>query len=365
MGIKLIENEGYRVSYCKRNPKTGVPVSASRKGLKSMAEAKRVHNELVLQVERKINEAIVPTWPMVVERFLKACLERDISRKTVENYAVCLKAHTAAWEKRLVDSITTEEVRALIKERVGDKATSHQKNLLKFIRGVFTYAVEAGILHRNPTPQMKFRLGDKIKKVLTEEQIRVLLNRAKELDSEWYPHWALALYTGMRNGELFALTWDKVNLDNRQILVDSSWNNVDGFKSTKSGDDRIIEIAPTLLPVLQQLKLESKDSSFVLPRIDKWDSGEQARELRMFLISLGLPPVRFHDLRASWATVLLSKGVEPIKVMKMGGWKDMKTMMIYARKAGVDIKGATDCLELHNPSAEAGKVLKFTGGSNP
>jgi integrase len=300
-----------------------------------MAEAKRVHNELVLQVERKINEAIVPTWPLVVEQFLKACLERDISRKTVENYAVCLEAHTGAWEKRLVDSITTEEVRALIKERVGDKATSHQKNLLKFIRGAFTYAVEAGVLQRNPTPQMKFRLGDKIKKVLTEEQIRVLLNRAKELDSEWYPHWALALYTGMRNGELFALTWDKVNLDNRQILVDSSF------------------------------KLQSGDTTFVLPRIDKWDGGEQARELRMFLTGLGLPPVRFHDLRASWATVLLSKGVEPIKVMKMGGWKDMKTMMIYARKAGVDIKGATDCLELHNPSAEAGKVLKFSGGSNP
>jgi len=364
MGIKYIEEEGFRISYCKRNPKTGVPVSASRKGIKSMAEAKRVHNELVLQVERKINEAIVPTWPMVVEQYLKSCTEREISKKTVENYSVCLNAHTAAWNLRLVDTITTEEIRVLIRERVGDKAASHQKNLLKFIRGVFVYAVEAGILQRNPTPQMKFRLGDKIKKVLTEEQIRLFLNRAKELNSEWYPHWAMAIYTGMRNGELYAVTWDKVNLDNRQVLVDCSWNNVDGFKSTKSGDDRIVEIAPSLLPVMQQLKLQSTDSHFVLPRIDKWDKGEQARELRMFLVSLGLPPVRFHDLRASWATALLSKGVEPIKVMKMGGWKDMKTMMIYTRKAGVDIRGATDCLNLHNPSIESGKVLKFTSGSN-
>lgn len=60
---------------------------------------------------------------------------------------------------------------------------------------------------------------------------------------------------------------------------------------------------------------------------------------------------------------MLSRGIEPIKVMKMGGWKDLKTMMIYARKAGVDIKGITDCLDLHNPSAEAGKVvnLQFCG----
>lgn len=55
-----------------------------------------------------------------------------------------------------------------------------------------------------------------------------------------------------------------------------------------------------------------------------------------------LPEIRFHDLRVSWATLLLGKGVAPSKVMSMGGWKDMNTMMIYMRKAGIDIKGSTD-----------------------
>jgi len=107
------------------------------------------------------------------------------------------------------------------------------------------------------------------------------------------------------------------------------------------------------------LVLQNKDSAFVLPRLKKWEKGEQARELRMFLIGIGLEPVRFHDLRASWATILLSKGVEPIKVMKMGGWKDMKTMMIYVRKAGVDIKGATDCLDFHDTCYTLGKVVSM------
>ena len=97
----------------------------------------------------------------------------------------------------------------------------------------------------------------------------------------------------------------------------------------------------------------------MLPRIDKWDKGEQARELRMFLQGIGLPVIRFHDLRATWATLLLSKGVEPIKVMIMGGWKDLKTMQFYVRKAGVEIKGITDCLDLHNPSKSAATVLDF------
>ena len=78
-------------------------------------------------------------------------------------------------------------------------------------------------------------------------------------------------------------------------------------------------------------------------------------------MGLGLPPVRFHDLRATWATIMLSKGVQPAKVMVMGGWKDMKTMMIYTRKAGIDIRGITDCLNLHDPTQERGQVLDFVG----
>jgi integrase len=65
----------------------------------------------------------------------------------------------------------------------------------------------------------------------------------------------------------------------------------------------------------------------------------------MFLIGIGLPPIRFHDLRASWATMMLSKGVEPIKVMMIGEWKDMKTMMRYIRDAGISVKDTTEALD--------------------
>lgn len=169
----------------------------------------------------------------------------------------------------------------------------------------------------------------------------------------------MALYTGMRNGELYALTWDKVNLETGKILVDSSWNNKDGFKDTKSGDDRMVEIAPNLLIILKELKLRNLNPPFVLPRIDKWDRGRQADDLRMFLEGVGLPRIRFHDLRATWATILLGKGIPPLKVMAMGGWKDLKTMQIYIRKAGVNIHGITESLDLHDPSQFTERVLDF------
>ena len=336
------------VRYMKRHPITRKPIDRRREA-EGKKEAERVYRALVVEVEDVIKKEVMPTWTMVLDDFLVASADRGLTKKTITDYEYCLRAHTTeAWGDRYIDSITTQEVRELLQAKVGHRKQSHQKYFLKCIRSVFNYAVESGKVNRNPTPMMKFKVGDKIKAVLNEGQAKLLIAKARELDWEWAPHYAVALYTGMRNGELYALKKACVDFASNTILVNLSWNNVDGFKSTKSGDDRRIDIPTPLLPILKEL-MEESDSEFLLPRLSKWDKGEQARDLRMFLMGIGLPPIRFHDLRASWATMLLSKGVEPIKVMKMGGWKDLAPLLIYARKAAVAIKGASACLNLESP----------------
>lgn len=365
MGIKFNEvTNTWEARYAKRHPTTRVPKCLRRIGLPSKAEAQRVYNELIILVNKKIEEDKVQStlYRSILPRFYQSLTDRDLTPKTVENYKLCLEAHTLKlWGHRPIDSITTEEVRQLIKVELAKHSASHQKSMLKFVRAVFNYAVESALLTRNPVPQLQFRIGDKIKRVLTEQQLRIFLDKAKEYDHEWYAIWVTACYSGMRNGEMHALTWDKVDFDNRKILVSCSWNKKDGYKDlTKSGDDRIVEIAPTLLSLLKELKIKNI-GTFVLPRIKEWDDGRQAEVLRNFLIGINLSPVRFHDLRASWATVMLGRGIEPVKVMSMGGWKDLKTMMIYIRKAGINIRGITDTLSLHDPSKNEGQILQFKG----
>ena len=345
MGIKKDPNKGTWIAhYSKRHPLTRQPKTLKRINIKSRAEARKVEEELILKVHESFKKQEVPSWHRCIEEFIQFSRDNGLTLKTIENRELCLKAHTLNdWGKRTIDTIQPMEIRKIINTKLENRSPSQKKNLLKYIRLCFSYALEKGYIQKNPTPLMKFKICNKIKQVLKEEQVRILLNTAKEMNVEWYPHWALALYTGMRNGELYALTWDKINLEKRLIKVNCSWNNKGGFKSTKSGDDRFVEIAPRLVKILQELKQETI-SNFVLPRIDKWDKGEQARELRMFLAGLGLPSVRFHDLRATWATIMLSNGIAPIKVMKMGGWKDIKTMQVYTRLAGIDIRGITENL---------------------
>ena len=347
LGVKKSSDGTFTVTYSKRHPITRQPVSRARKGIKSIGEANRVYADLVVAVSDKLKKIVIPTWSVLLEKYLiQIDRENELTKGTVYKRDKVLKRHTLeAWGDRCVDEITGQEIRDLLEARLPDASESHRKFFIKGIRAVFQYAVEGGIVNRNPTPMLKFKVSDKIKSVLNEEQILILLRRAAELEWEWYPHYAVALYTGLRSGEMYALTWDKVNLEKRQILVNCSWSSKDGFKSTKSGDDRVVEIPKPLLPVLAELKLQSAGSDFVLPRLWKWDQGEQARVLRLFVKAIGLPAIRFHDLRASWATLLLGKGVAPSRVMSMGGWKDMDTMMIYMRKAGIDIQGATSCLD--------------------
>src|SRR5262249_53173920 len=156
--------------------------------------------------EDAIRRKIIPSWERLTQMWAEDAGNRGLTPKTVENYLYSLKAHTySKWSERLVDTITTQEIREVILCDLGDKSEHHKQSCLKFIRCVFQFGVEAGHLNRNPAPTMKFRLGEKLKKVLTKEQVERLLNQAKIMDCEWYPHWAMAIYTGMRNGELYAL----------------------------------------------------------------------------------------------------------------------------------------------------------------
>ncbi len=350
----------YRATYSKRHPKTKKTFRATRRNIKTITLAKKIRLELVLQVERKIEESVTPTFGICLEEYLLEITKRDYASSTIKNMSACLRKHTKSWIDVRLDHISGDEFRKLIKERVGSRSVHQQKNIHKYLKGLFEYALEKGYIIRNPTPKMNFKAPRNAKEVLTKSESVFFLRKASEHRSKWYPIWATALYTGMRSSELYSLTWDKVDFENERILVNASWDKTKvDFKSTKSGYDRYVEIAPQLLSLLKELKLRSKSNQFVLPRLTEWKRGDQAKELQKFLLSFDLPKIRFHDLRATWATILLSKGTPPVQVMKMGGWRELKTMQYYIRLSGIDTKGVLSDFDLHDPNEEMGKVIQL------
>ena len=134
------------------------------------------------------------------------------------------------------------------------------------------------------------------------------------------------------------------------ITVERSWNPKERkYKSTKAKYWRTIPVSKDLYWFLLDLMAQDFGNDelgkFILPSVKEWKgAGEQAQVLRNFCNEIGIPSVRFHALRACFATHLLEMGVPSVKVMKIGGWKTLKTMEIYTRLAGVDVAGVTEGL---------------------
>ncbi len=81
--------------------------------------------------------------------------------------------------------------------------------------------------------------------------------------------------------------------------------------------------------------------------------------LRQFCEGIGLNSIKFHTLRACFATQLLRDSVVLIVVMKICGLKDLKTMQKYIRLAGIEIEGATENLKILLPKDVMGRIVQL------
>jgi integrase len=350
MGHRFNERTGFwEASAHGRHPVTNIPVSLRLTKIDTEKEALKAEADLNGQLKIKLRRMKAPMWSTLMDKAITQRLnDGRWSEGTADNARVLLRAVTnQEWAYRTIDTISTGEIRELLNEKLKERSQTHKASVAKYIKAVFEYAVENGILPNNPCPRIKYKDNDKIQGVLKMDEVALLLRRAFE---ENHPHkwlWVLAIYTGMRNGELMALEWTDIDIENRTIKITKSFSKrSSGNKSTKSGDERNAEIAEELVPYLLKLKEKQGQDKLVLPRDRNWLKGEQARVLKGFLYKIGLPEVRFHDLRASWATAVLKSGANLGQLQSMGGWRDTKTLRKYIRKAALDVKGTTANLKI-------------------
>lgn len=162
-----------------------------------------------------------------------------------------------------------------------------------------------------------------------------------------YALYHLAAYYGLRRSELVGLCWSDVDLAARRVHVRQAQVD-DELDSTKSEDsDRIIKIDPGTADVLRDWRKSQlgervawagvwTDSGRVFTREDGTPlrPGGVSEHFGVVVARLGLPPVRFHDLRHGAATMLLSAGQPPKVISETLGHSTVAfTMDVYTEVA--------------------------------
>lgn len=367
MAIKEYEKEGknfYQV-YVQARGKTIKRIRLQKivKGIETLGAARREEKRLIGDLATKVAklEGMGLLWSEVIHRWevagVHGHLGSRMNRMSIRDHSARLRNHTKPWLDRIAAELTRGDGRQILQLAKTKGASSAMIVKIKHsINTIYNWGLEEGLIKSGErvvthSPVYGLSLESKVEKtppILTLEEVRKLLFEAKLQRHPWYTHWAFAVLTGMRSGELHALKWDDIDEDNGIIRVAKSYNSrLKEFKSTKTGKWRNINISPQLRELLLHLKNTRSDSEFVLVRVSGWREGHAGKILRMFLERIGITKyATFHTLRACFATHLLATGAEPMKVMRMGGWSDLKTFQIYVRLAGVDVKGVSDALEV-------------------
>ncbi len=202
----------------------------------------------------------------------------------------------------------------------------------------------------------------------TRDEVRRLLVAAEGEGEEVFAMYAMAVYTGMRAGELAGLRWDDVNFETRLIAVQRSFDG-----PTKAGDVRYVPILDVLLPVLRAWRLRCP-GRLVFPNERGGMHLESARifqeifhrvlDAAQFPITERNGRVRryivFHDLRHTFASHWVMNSGDIFKLQKILGHKDIKMTMRYAHLAPAAF--AADFGRLGAEAPRAGVVFPIPAG---
>jgi len=175
---------------------------------------------------------------------------------------------------------------------------------------------------------------------LTEEEAKRLFDHAPE---PYKTAILLALHTGMRIGELMALSWTSVDFEKKQITVKSSFS-AGVLGSTKSNRIRYIPMTDDLI---QHLSLIEPKESYVLKGPDgiRFRPECSRTSINTICNEINLRHIGWHKLRHTFASRLAEKGVSMAVVKELMGHSDIRTTMRYAHLGQHTLRDAIKTLE--------------------
>ena len=344
--------------------KRGRRVNLGKVGVITAAQAR----EKAMEVLSNINQGIEPTVQKGINKpkTLQEFIEKEYKpwvlshhKRGEETLATLTRCFNKLFPKPLTE-ITTSIIEQWRIKRLNDGISNVTINRnIATLKSVMTKVTEWGFLKENVLKNVKLSKLDrspKVRYLSLDEESRLrqaLLNRELQLKQErksankWreergyplFPECAeeeicdylmpmilLSINTGLRQGELFNLSWDMVNLSEGSLILSGG--------ITKNNSSRYIPLNDEANNIMHQLyKKSALKEGLVFPSKNNQPFNNVNRSWSSVLKKANITQFRWHDLRHHFASKLVMVGIDLNTVRELLGHADIKMTLRYAHLA--------------------------------
>ncbi|WP_161495252.1 site-specific integrase [Advenella sp. S44] len=168
---------------------------------------------------------------------------------------------------------------------------------------------------------------------MTKTDARILLSN---IQLEWMHQVCRFAHTGAHANEILSLTWDKVDIDRKLAWVTNDL--------AKNGRSRPMPLNSEAIALLQERESAGTEHCFTresgvrVTQVDK-------RTLDRAAILSGIKPLKFHDLRHTWASWHVQSGTPLMVLKELGGWETIEMVQKYAHLDAGHLANYVDATE--------------------
>ena len=318
---------------------------------KTHAEALAWMQEMRMSVDRGLT---LKAATMIFGDFLSEWLNSAKSRITFETW----RSYSQLTKTYISPSLGSIKLRELTPLRI-QRLYNHQvelgtgkrtiQKIHSVIRASLNSAKKMGLISHNPSdatepPKPEVREM----KILSGHQVKKLLAKARENGDRNFGLYYLAFVTGMRQGELLALRWQDVDLNNEVLQVKFSLKRIPKkglhpMKPKTRSSIRAIQLGQDTCAVLEEQF--NQNSNNKVRAGDQWhelgyvfssiyglplEPGVVYRKFQRLVKETELPKMRFHDIRHTAASLMLHNGIDVLVASKrLGHAKPSITLDFY------------------------------------
>lgn len=332
-----------------KDPRTGKRKQKTRSGFKTKKEAQAALAELINSVEKgsyvEIEKKLFNEFAL---NYFEKVYKNKVKSSTYDRQLSLLNKQLIPWFENVdLTKIDHFLIQDFLAEKMNEFSPAYVRKMFELIRMLMKVAFKWDLISQDVIEKVELpKFKNKEMSVWTSKQVNDYLKFTKH--SRYHPIFYLAAYTGLRKGEILALTWDDIDFDKKQIRVNKTLYRIkDEYvinePKTKNSirtiyiDDDIIRLIKKqrVKQNLEKMKCRTvyTDHNLVFAQ----ENGDYVFPsavnvlFRRFIKQSGLPEIRFHDLRHTHATILLQMGVNPKMVADRLGHSSVQiTLDVYS-----------------------------------